>query len=523
MSPPRDESEIEPLLARVSPNVPSSASYTVDISTATRCCCSQNEQGNNVNSCSHINSSYQPFPSHLHQPNSNNSTNKSIDTHLDTEVKLEFGGDIGVSFMMTLFPLLMYYFWYCLEFNNGALAHPPSLDETGPWFRTVITDIAAAARPNWWAVMAYTAFVLLQAVLAVAMPGPVVKGLPVPSLGFQQLDYLCNGVACWYVTLAISAILHFTGVFCLSRIVDEFGPLLTVSVIAGIGVTLGMYLYGIVSKNTHRMSGHVLYDIFMGAVLNPRLGKLDLKIWSEIRVPWIMLFYVTVSCACKEYDTTGAVRPELWFMVLAHTLYANACMKGEECIPTTWDIFYEKWGFMLIFWNFSGVPFTYCYASLYLLRTETGRAVHHSVPFLVFNFSLLIVGYYIWDTANSQKNRFRMSQSGTYIPRRTFPQLPWGTIREPAYIRTEHGSLLLTSGWWGIARKIHYTADLMMALSWALNTGFGSVIPYFYPVFFLIVLAHRVTRDMERCKVKYGKDWEEYCDRVPWIFIPYVY
>jgi delta24(24(1))-sterol reductase len=41
-------------------------------------------------------------------------------------------------------------------------------------------------------------------------------------------------------------------------------------------------------------------------------------------------------------------------MILAHFLYANACMKGEECVPTTWDIFYEKFGWMLIFWNISG-------------------------------------------------------------------------------------------------------------------------------------------------------------------------
>lgn len=169
------------------------------------------------------------------------------------------------------------------------------------------------------------------------------------------------------------------------------------------------------------------------------------------------------------------------------------------------------------------MPFTYCYATLYLIKTETGRAIHHSVPFLVFEFALLLTGYYIWDTANSQKNRFRMTQAGTYVPRKTFPQLPWGTLHNPEFIRTRHGSLLLTSGWWGLARKIHYTADLMMALSWGLICGFGSAIPYFYPVFFLVVLVHRVTRDMERCSKKYGADWEAYCKQVPYIFIPYVW
>ena len=45
------------------------------------------------------------------------------------------------------------------------------------------------------------------------------------------------------------------------------------------------------------------------------------------------------------------------FMVLATWLYLNACGKGEECIPQTWDMFHEKWGFLVIFWNFAGVPF----------------------------------------------------------------------------------------------------------------------------------------------------------------------
>ena len=57
-------------------------------------------------------------------------------------------------------------------------------------------------------------------------------------------------------------------------------------------------------------------------------------------------------------------------MILATGLYINAwyvvpgiraCVltilrsaKGEECIPQTWDMFHEKWGFMVIFWNFAG-------------------------------------------------------------------------------------------------------------------------------------------------------------------------
>lgn len=300
---------------------------------------------------------------------------------------------------------------------------------------------------------------------------------------------------------------------------------MTVAIIWGFTMSTLVYVSGILNRQTHRMSGNFVYDYFMGSCLNPRIGPVDLKMWAEIRLPWPVLFYLSLSCLLKQYETYGTVTAPAVFMVLAHFLYVNACQKGEECIPTSWDIFYEKDGFMLIFWNMAGVPFTYCYSSIYLMKYQltTGRAITHNIIYTTALFSILLLAYYIFDTGNSQKNRFRMEQNGSFIARNAFPQLPWGHIRNPTYIRTEHGNLLLTSGWWGICRKPHYTADLTMAISWGLITGFDSFLPYFYFCFFLCVLVHRVSRDMERCAKKYGGDWEKYCERVPYIFIPYVF
>ena len=44
--------------------------------------------------------------------------------------------------------------------------------------------------------------------------------------------------------------------------------------------------------------------------------------------------------------------------------------------------------------------------------------------------------------------------------------------------------------------------------------------PYFYVVFFTTMISHRQWRDEEKCSRKYGKYWEEYKRRVPYIFIP---
>ena len=80
----------------------------------------------------------------------------------------------------------------------------------------------------------------------------------------------------------------------------------------------------------------------------------------------------------------------------------------------------------------------------------------------------------------------------------------------------------MISGWWGLARKINYTGDWLVTLSWCMLCGTNSPIPYFQAVYFMILLIHRANRDDGMCAVKYGKDWEEYKKTVPYMFIPFV-
>ena len=89
-------------------------------------------------------------------------------------------------------------------------------------------------------------------------------------------------------------------------------------------------------------------------------------------------------------------------------------------------------------------------------------------------------------------------------------------------METARGSRLLTSGWWGMARKINYTGDWMMGLAWCLCCGAATPLAYFYAIYFAILLVHRAIRDDHFCSVKYGADWKEYKARVPAVFIPKV-
>ena len=432
----------------------------------------------------------------------------------------EFGGTFGAAFIMTLSHVLMLYLWLAWRFFDGAVFYPAGLSDLGPFFARVWDLIVAHGTPSFGTFAIYGTFLLVEGFMAAYLPGLRIKGLPIPNRGGLQLEYRCNGITAWWLTLAIVALLHFTGVFPLQTIYERFGEFMVAAIIIANLVALGVYFGAKATGNAERMSGSFFYDFFMGAWLNPRIGPLDLKMWAEVRVSWLTLFLLTTSGAAHQYATYGTVSTPMIFMVLAHFLYTNACMKGEECIPTTWDIFYEKWGWMLVFWNLAGVPFVYCFNSMYIASRPP---FEHSIPYTVFCFALLIGAYYVWDTAQSQRNRFRMQLNGSYVKRRAFPQLPWGTLENPRNLDTKAGSKLLVDGWWKYARKIHYTADVAMALSWGLICGFDHFLPYLYVSFFVLMILHRAGRDIARCKEKYGDDWDRYCEEVPYLFIPGVF
>jgi len=428
---------------------------------------------------------------------------------------LEFGGWPGAIGLIVFSHFIVYYTFTALEEKKGALFWDMSL---------MLKTIVNKAAPTIESVTIYGAFILLEAILAAVLPGFKTQGLPIPHLKNKSLAYNCNAYFAWWVTLAVIGTLHFTGTLRLGRIATLRGPLLTCAVIFSDALSVCVYVAAFATKTTHRMSGNHLYDFFMGASLNPRIGSLDIKMWAEVRVSWITLFLLTLSEAAKQVEDTGKLGWPLAFMVLAHWLYANACCKGEELIVPTWDIFYEKYGWMLCYWNLCGVPFMYSFNSAFLN--------HHAGPvgtpniLVVALFVALLCAYYVFDTANAQKNIYRQQLRGAYQKRPwyIFPQFSYMSCGpNPKHIKTKAGSPLLVDGWYKYARKVHYTADASMAMMWGLSCGLSHFLPFFYFVFFSSMITHRALRDNEKCARKYGDDWVEYCRQVPYVLIPGVW
>lgn len=62
--------------------------------------------------------------------------------------------------------------------------------------------------------------------------------------------------------------------------------------------------------------------------------------------------------------------------------------------------------------------------------------------------------------------------------------------------------------------------DVQMVAMFADPSTSRSPFPWFYFVFFMIMIIHRATRDIERCRRKYGAAWTQYEKEVPYLFFP---
>uniref|UniRef100_A0A671X769 Delta(14)-sterol reductase LBR n=1 Tax=Sparus aurata TaxID=8175 RepID=A0A671X769_SPAAU len=255
-------------------------------------------------------------------------------------------------------------------------------------------------------------------------------------------------------------------------------------------------------------SGNVVYDFFKGRELNPRIKNFDLKFFCEMRpglIGWCLINFAMALAEMKE-QRLDAPSYSMILVNLFQLLYVVDGLWNEEAILTTMDLMHDGFGFMLAFGDLVWVPFTYTLQAYYLVSHPNPL----SLPAVGAIITLKLVGFYIFRKSNSEKNAFRRNPSDPKLSHlKTIP--------------TATGKSLLVSGWWGVVRHPNYLGDLIMALAWSLPCGFSHLLPWYYMIYFIILLVHRDSRDMSECRRKYGSAWDEYCRTVRYRIIPRVY
>lgn len=316
--------------------------------------------------------------------------------------------------------------------------------------------------------------------------------------------------------LVFAAGSYLQGMSLLLYIADHYLSFLTASVIYSFVQSTVLYISSFVPVNGVEKllalggnTGNRIYDFWIGRELNPRIlnNTFDLKCFFELRPGLIGWFLLNIALAVKQYSTLGRITDSMVLVLLFEGFYVIDALWNEHSILTTMDITTDGFGFMLTFGDLSWVPFTYSLQARYL----TVFPVDLGPVMVAVIVSIQCLGYWIFRGANGQKDIFRRD-----------PLHP--KVNHLQYIETDAGSKLLISGWWGLSRHINYFGDWLMAVAWSLPCGFDHFpIPYFYSIYFAVLLVHRFERDEHKCRLKYKKDWDRYCSIVKWKIIPYVF
>uniref|UniRef100_A0A8C0SJ84 Delta(14)-sterol reductase LBR n=1 Tax=Canis lupus familiaris TaxID=9615 RepID=A0A8C0SJ84_CANLF len=389
---------------------------------------------------------------------------------LGTQPKsLEFGGVPGVFLIMLGLPTFLFLLLLlCKEKEPSLLNFPPPMPALSE-----LWDTRAFAIYFFW--------FSLQALFYILPIGKVVEGMPLAD--GRRLKYRLNGFYAFLLTCVAVGAALCRGVE-LHYVYHHFLPLALAA--ATFAMALSTYLavraaWAPPAALAPASSGNAIYDFFIGRELNPRIGTFDLKYFCELRPGLIGWVVVNLVMLLAEMKLQHRAAPSL-AMILVNSfqlLYVVDALWNEEALLTTMDITHDGFGFMLAFGDLVWVPFIYSFQAFYL--------VNHPNEVSWPMASLIIA------------------------------------LKHLKTIHTSTGKNLLVSGWWGFVRHPNYLGDLIMALAWSLPCGFKHVLPYFYVIYFTVLLVHREARDERHCRKKYGLAWEKYCQRVPYRIFPYVY
>ena len=407
---------------------------------------------------------------------------------------------IGPLALMISTPILSIVVWMaCVSYEGSIIA----------WLTAGPTDwLAHMPAPSWTAVAIIFAWVVVQLLLLVLLPGRKFLG-PVTPAGVQP-EYKLNGIPAWLVThIGLFGVAYPLGWLDPGKLFDHYGSLLITLTIVAFVFCFFLYWKGRIWPTSPDTvyTGNPIFDFFQGIDLHPRLMGVNLKQLINCRVS-MMGWSVTFGCfLIAQYQRHGLVSTSMIASTAVLVIYLFKFFWWEGGYFHSLDIMHDRFGYYICWGVLVWVPAVYCLVALWLVDHPIDWHPALAAAMVAFGVLCIWINY----QADAQRRRVRDSDGKATV---------WG--KPPQIIRASYTtadgeqreSILLVSGWWGVARHFHYVPELGLAAAWTLPAGFSHFLPWFYWIFLFILLMDRSVRDDKRCAKKYGSSWQEYKQRV---------
>jgi protein-S-isoprenylcysteine O-methyltransferase Ste14 len=340
-------------------------------------------------------------------------------------------------------------------------------------------------------------------VLYVIVPGRWVDGYVTGSDG-RPLRYHLNGLIVFVLVIGVWAALAWRGVIAWDALYPLRWHLLGTAFVVGMIFTFAVVLPAPAVKSLPA-------DLYLGRLMNPQWlgGRIDAKMFLYL-IGATMLELLLLSHAAHHLLThPGDPSPGVILHTALFSFFLVEYLFFERVHLYTYDFVAERVGFKLGWGCLVFYPFFYG-VGLWFAADQPNPHVHPA--WLYLSGALFACGWVLARGANLQKFNFKVHPERT-----SFGPLPQRALT--------HGERrVLVSGFWGVSRHVNYLGELLMASGLALSLGWpGSIWPWLYPIYYLVLLVPRQIDDDKRCAQKYGAMWDEYRRAVRWRIIPWIY
>jgi len=278
------------------------------------------------------------------------------------------------------------------------------------------------------------------------------------------------------------------------------------------------------STDDNGSSGSWVKDYLWGTELYPRVFGLDLKRFINCRFSMTYWQLAGFSFCYRSYVLhDNEMDWGLFFSALSQYLYLVKFFFWEMGYMRSIDIIVDRAGYEIQWGCLVWVPSVYTFHSRFLVQNPSRLSFNTALGIFILSMAGVLLNY----AADRERDIFRASNGKCKV---------WGS--HPKYItakytivdrktgkEVEKTSLLLASGFWGMARHFQYFFELTAAYCWCLlaNPFQNGILVMFYAVFLTALLVDRAKRDTDKCRLKYGKYYQEYCELVPYKIVPGVF
>lgn len=370
--------------------------------------------------------------------------------------------------------------------------------------------------PNAWRIILI--FSALQLLLIKILPGRQYHAPMHPSGHIPE--YYDNGLLAYFVTCVLFFVCTFgLNLFPATIIIDNFHEILGSLNASALVFCVFLLIKGVTFPSSEECgsSGNIIFDFYWGTELYPRIFGWDVKLFTNSRFG-LMFWQMTIFSICaKQYEELEYITDSMLVCALLQTQYLFKFYFWEEGYLKSTDIVVDRAGFYLCWGCLVFITGIFNTPNIYLLQNPVTLG-----PLLTLTLILLGV-FFTWLTfwVDQQKVIVRNTQGNCLV----FGKKPKIIIAKyKTFDDKEKSSLLLCSGFWGISRQFHFIPEWLASLAWSSTALIShSIYPYVYLLVLLAILVQRSFRDEEKCKLKYGKDWERYCEAVPARIIPYIF